>query len=168
MKKVDYNEYFSEASSSLSKGAFLTVKNNNELNTMTIGWATIGIIWGKPVLMVMVRKSRYTYNLIENTGEFSVSFAFGDKMKKELNFCGTRSGRNYDKFEECSLITVPGDKIDTPLIKNCDLHYECKIRFKQAMNKDNLVQEFDNKFYGSGDYHTLYFGEIVNTFLEKN
>ena len=167
MKKVDYNEYFKQASESLSKGAFLTVKNGNELNTMTIGWATIGIIWGKPILMVMVRKSRHTYSLIENTDEFTVSFAFEDRMKEELTFCGTKSGRDYDKFEKCNLEAVSGKKVDTPVIGGCDLHYECKIQFKQDMDSENLVEDFQNNYYSNGDYHTLYFGQIVNCYVEK-
>ena len=165
MKKVKYNEYFTEASESLPSGAFLTVKDGDELNTMTIGWATIGIVWGKPVLMVMVRKSRHTYQLIENTKEFTVSFAFEGKMQDELDFCGSNSGRDYDKFEECKLEPIPGQKVNTPIIGGCDLHYECETKFKQDMDPEHLVDDIDNSAYAQGDYHTLYFGEIVDCYL---
>ena len=167
MKKVKYNQYFKEASESLSKGAFLTVKNGQELNTMTIGWATTGIIWGKPILIVLVRESRYTYQLIENTDQFSVSFAFDNKMKEELTFCGTNSGRDCDKFNQCDLKTIEGVKNNTPLIGNCDLHYECDIVYKQNMDESNLVKSINSQSYPNDDYHTLYFGEIVNCLLEE-
>ncbi len=55
IRKVNYNEYSKEALEQLKKGAFLTVKNDNRVNTMTIGWGNIGIIWNKPIFMVLVR-----------------------------------------------------------------------------------------------------------------
>jgi flavin reductase (DIM6/NTAB) family NADH-FMN oxidoreductase RutF len=167
MKTVNYNQYFDKATDSLPQGAFLTVKDGENLNTMTIGWATIGIIWGKPILMVLVRKSRYTYQLIENTDEFSVSFAFADKMKDELCFCGSKSGRNYDKFKECNLNAIPGQKVNTPIIGNCDLHYECKIKLKLDMDPKYLDENINISAYSQGDYHRLYFGEIIDCYLEE-
>lgn len=166
MQSVEYNEYFKEATESLSDGAFLTVKNNDELNTMTIGWATIGIIWGIPVLIVLVRESRHTFQLIEDTDEFTVSFSFDGSMKEELNFCGTKSGRHYDKFDECDLEAVPGQDTETPVIGECDLHYECKIIYKQAMDQDNIMADVVENCYPGQDYHTMYFGEIINCYLE--
>lgn len=168
MKSVKYNKNFKKSTKALEgNGAFLTVKSNNYLNTMTIGWANIGYIWSKPILMVAVRKSRYTYKLIESTDNFSVSIPFNNKMEKELKFCGTKSGRNYDKFNELNLKTRKSKSIETPIITGCDLHYECQIVYKQKMNSDNLVTSYKNRHYKNNDYHTLYFGEIINTFKEE-
>ena len=167
MKKVSYNQYAKEATEGLAQGSFLTVKSEDEVNTMTIGWGSIGYIWGKPVLMVMVRESRYTYELIENTDEFTVSIPFDGKMKEELSFCGSKSGRDYDKFAECDLITVAGTEVDTPVIKGCDLHYECKIKFKQVMDEDMLEAGYKDKWYSNGNYHTLYYGEIVASYIDE-
>ncbi|MFW5979902.1 MAG: flavin reductase family protein [Halanaerobiales bacterium] len=167
MKKISYDQQFSRVFEAISgNGAFLTVKALQRINTMTIGWATLGYIWNKPILMVAVRKSRYTYNLIESSDNFTVSVPFLGKMRDELKFCGTKSGRNYDKFEECNLQIKPAHEVESPLITNCDIHYECKIRFKQEMKKNNLDPDFQNKNYPENDYHTLYFGEIVNTLKE--
>ncbi|TDX59323.1 flavin reductase family protein [Orenia marismortui] len=167
MKEIAYDEYIKEATQALSKGAFLTVKSGDKLNTMTIGWGSIGYIWGKPIFMVMVRDSRYTYELIENSDEFTVSIPFKGKFKEELKFCGTKSGRDYDKFSECKLSIQSGQEVDTPIIKGCDLHYECKIKFRQIMDPDNLNKQYDQKWYPQKDYHTLYFGEIVGAYLEE-
>ncbi len=169
MKEVAFNEYLKEAYDSfLPNGTFLTVKGKNELNTMTIGWGSIGIIWRKPIFTVLVRKSRYTHKLIENTDQFTVSFAFNDNMKRELKICGTKSGRDIDKFKECNLKTIPGKKVKTPVIANCDLHYECEIKYKQDMNPDNLNEDIKKTYYNNlnNDYHTLYYGEIVSCYLE--
>ena len=168
MKKVSYNQYFNEATESLSdNGAFLTVKSDNKLNTMTIGWATIGYIWGKKIMIVAVRKSRYTYQLIKESNEFTVSIPFNNKMKEELKFCGTKSGREYDKFKECNLKKQPSEMVNTPLIKGCDLHYECIIKYNQLMNIENLAESISKSYYQNDDYHTFYFGEIVNCYREE-
>ncbi|MBM7622569.1 flavin reductase family protein [Sporohalobacter salinus] len=167
MQEVKYNQYSTEALEAISKGAFLTVQANGELNTMTIGWGNIGYIWGKPFFTVLVRHSRHTFQLIEETDEFTVSIPLDSDMREELNFCGTKSGENYDKFTECNLTVLSGQVVDTPVIGGCDLHYECKIKFKQVMDKENLDLDYKQEWYPTEDYHTLYFGEIVKSYLTK-
>ncbi|QTL98287.1 flavin reductase family protein [Iocasia frigidifontis] len=166
--EVGYNDYAEEMLDNLEKGGFLIVANENKVNTMTIGWGSLAYIWGKPVLMVMVRKSRYTFQLIENTNEFSVSIPFEGKMKKELTFCGTKSGKDYDKIAECNLELLKGTKTNTPLIAGCQLHYECQICYKQEMAPANLINSFQDSWYADNDYHTLYFAEIIGSYLDKN
>ena len=58
MKEIAYNQYAKETLEILSKGALLTVKSGEKVNAMTIGWGSIGFMWGKPVFMAMVRPSR--------------------------------------------------------------------------------------------------------------
>ncbi|MEJ6951686.1 flavin reductase family protein [Natronospora cellulosivora (SeqCode)] len=166
MREVRYNQYAEEAIQGLSQGAFLTVKDGDKVNTMTIGWGNIGFIWGKPVFMVMVRGSRYTYEFMEKNDEFTVSIPFSNNMKDELKFCGTKSGRDYDKFQECNLKAIPGKKVAVPLVAGCDLHYECKIKFKQEMDPKDLDIDYNEKWYTEGNYHTLYFGEILASFYD--
>jgi len=68
---------------------------------MTIGWATIGHVWRKSIIMVAARLSRHTFSIIETAEDFTVSIPSSD-MKKEIMFCGTKSGRDYNKFKECN------------------------------------------------------------------
>lgn len=70
-------------------GVFLTVKNGADVNTMTIGWGGITIFWGKPVFIVPVRESRYTFNIINSAKEFTVSVPVNVNLAKELAYCGT-------------------------------------------------------------------------------
>jgi len=163
MKEVAYNEYADKAIDILSKGAFLTTANDGKANSMTIAWGTIGFMWGKPVFMAMVRHSRYTYQLLEKSGEFTVSIPFKD-MKEALGVCGSKSGRDTDKFAAAGLKTEPAQKLATPVIANCGLTYECKVVYKQVMTDDNLDAANQQKWYAQGDYHTLYFGEIVASY----
>ena len=130
---------------------------------MTIGWATIGHVWRKPVLMVAVRLSRHTFSIIETAEDFTVSIPSSD-MKKEIIFCGTKSGRDYNKFKECNLQTSDSQKVNTPIIKVPGFHYECKIVYKSAMDPAFLNTDYHTALYPEKDYHTLYFGEIVDCY----
>lgn len=150
-----------ELNDQLAQGAFLTVRNGDVINTMTIGWGSIGIMWGKPVLMVPVRYSRFTYELLQNADEFTVSVPKNGTMKKELAFAGSKSGREVDKFESLNLTKVDSKTIDTPVIGECELHYECKVVYKDSMEPNLLDSEIDGKWYPNHNYHVLFYGEIL-------
>ena len=99
MKQLAWNAKMKEAvDAMIEHGAFLTTKVGDEQNTMAIGWGSIGYCWGKPVFTVVVRNSRHTFQLMEKAEEFTVSIPFSDAMKKEIEFCGTKSGKDVNKF----------------------------------------------------------------------
>jgi flavin reductase (DIM6/NTAB) family NADH-FMN oxidoreductase RutF len=158
MKQVDYMAVAEKAMAEIKKGVFLTVKAGEVLNTMTIGWATIGYVWRKPIFMVAVRDSRHTFGIIEKAADFTVSVPMTD-MKDAVMFCGTKSGRDYDKFKECNLELAASQKVISPIINTAGIHFECKIMFKTAMDPVYMDPEYES-LYPEKDYHTLYFGEI--------
>ena len=162
MKSVHYMEVAEKAMMHIQKGVFLTVRSGDLINTMTIGWATFGYIWRKPIMMVAVRSSRHTFGIIEKAHDFTVSIPWVD-MSKEIAFCGTKSGRDFDKFKTCNLTTVESQKVVSPIIKMPGLHYECKIVYKTAMDPAYLIETYE-ELYPERDYHTLYFGEIMDCY----
>jgi len=166
-KDIEYNEHLKEMLDQLPKGAFLTVKDGDKVNTMTIGWGTIGVMWYKPVFMVMVRYSRHTYDLIGKAKEFTVSVPLKGQLKKELGICGSKSGRDIDKFKECNLTPVKGKVLDTPVIGECDLHYECKVVYQQVMEPGLLNEDIKKERYPNHDYHVLFYGEIVASYMKE-
>jgi flavin reductase (DIM6/NTAB) family NADH-FMN oxidoreductase RutF len=159
MKNVDYMAVAEKAMAQIKQGAFLTVKADAHLNTMTIGWATVGIVWQKPIMMVAVRNSRYTFGIIEKATDFTVSVP-KDDMTDQLTFCGTNSGRTYDKFHECGLKPGRAQKTLSPIVQIPGIHFECKIVYKSAMDPAFLDEEYQ-RLYPNKDFHTLYFGELV-------
>lgn len=165
IKRVNYQEYAKETLEQLRKGAFLTVKDYDRVNTMTIGWGNIGFIWNKPIFMVMVRFSRYTYDLLERAKEFTISIPINKDLKKELAYCGTNSGKDVDKFKECGLTLLEGQRVSTPVIENCDLHFECKVVYQQAMEPGLVEKSIKEKNYPNHDYHILYFGEVLDSYI---
>jgi flavin reductase (DIM6/NTAB) family NADH-FMN oxidoreductase RutF len=160
MKDLDYLTIAEDAIRRIKKGAFLTVKAGNRLNTMTIGWAQFGWIWQKPIMMVAVRSSRHTFGIIEAAEDFTVTVPTGD-MAKEIALCGSKSGRDMDKLKQAGLETAKARKIASPIIKARGQHFECKIVYKSAMDPAYLDKDYDRALYPQKDYHTLYFGEIV-------
>lgn len=165
LKDVPYNEFILEVNKNLtSDGVFLTTQGE-KTNTMVIGWGGVTVFWGKPVFIVPVRKSRYTYNQLDESGEFTVSIPLGQDLKDALSFCGSKSGSDYDKFKECNITPAPAKVLDTPIISECELHYECRVIYKQDIIPENLQKEIHDKWYP--DYHTLFFGEIVACYRKE-
>ncbi|MFH1454453.1 MAG: flavin reductase family protein, partial [Armatimonadota bacterium] len=132
----------------------------HKYNVMTIGWGSIGILWQKPVFSVLVRPTRYSYHFIEKNGEFTINVP-DLSMKNEASFCGTKSGREFDKFKELGLNLKDSTKISIPYIDRCGLTYECRTIYKQKLDKKLIPHEVDKKLYPNKDYHTVYYGEIL-------
>lgn len=162
MNTVKYYEGVDRLYKALSTdGAFLIVQDNkNRTNIMTIGWATVGVVWGKPMMTVFVRPVRYTYEFIENAKTFSVSVPSVGKLKSELALCGTSSGRMVDKIKQCGFKMIDGKLEGTKLIESCKLHYECEIVEKNIIDPKTLNNKIIENYYPNRDYHTVYYGEI--------
>lgn len=163
--EMRYNENLEKVLNQLSKGAFLTVSDGTNTNTMTIGWANIGIIWNKPVIIVMVRKSRHTYSILKNAKDFTISLPINVDLQKSLVYCGSYSGRDVDKIKESKLSLKKSKDVVSPIISQCDMHYECKIIHSQQLVPQNLETNITDRFYINDDYHVLYFGEIVGSYM---
>lgn len=167
-RKIQFPEYSTEILEQIKKGAFLTVKANDEVNTMTISWGSIGFMWNKPVFTVMVRHSRHTYKLMEKANCFTVSMPLHGKLKQELSICGTQSGKDINKFDQCNLTLKDGNEVDCPIIDNCDLHIECDVVYKSAMNSDNVEPTIIENYYPSDNYHVIYYGVIKDSYIDSN
>ena len=166
MQKVDFDQVLNDYKEVLPNGVFLTTKNGKEVNTMTMGWGTVGHIWNQNILMVPVRKSRHTHKLIENSDYFTVSVPLNSQLKKELQFCGSKSGRNYNKIEKLDLELTEVEECNVPIIKGNNLHFICKIKYQQDMLKDNLDEDILEKDYSDQDMHTFYYGEVIAVYKE--
>jgi len=159
MKNVNPYEIAPAALKQINEGAFLVVEAKGQKNVMTIGWALIGILWRKSVLMVAVRDSRHTFPLMETGDSFTVNVPTKD-MKKALDFCGTQSGKGIDKFKECQLATRKAQKVASPVLDIAGYHFECRRLYKNPMDPKVMDKGLES-LYPKKDYHTLYFGEIV-------
>ena len=164
-KSIPFGSQFQETVATLNDGGLLlaATKPNGESNAMTIGWGSIGSIWGRPMFIVMVRPTRYTYQFIEASGEFTVNVPT-PAMKEFTLYCGTKSGREGDKFARFQMSVTPGQKVQAVTIDACPLVYECRVVHKNDVLPTTLDPTIDSRFYPDRDYHRVYYGEILGAF----
>jgi flavin reductase (DIM6/NTAB) family NADH-FMN oxidoreductase RutF len=134
-------------------------------NPMTIGWGMMGIVWGKPVFSVLVRPSRYSYGLLSSCPQFSVNVP-GGELKKALAVCGSKSGRDTDKISTCGLTLQPGVILPVPYIRECQLHYECRVVQTADLPHAGWDEKILKAYYPEGDFHRVFFAEILGAFRE--
>jgi len=145
--------------------ALLSVGDEKRFNTMTISWGSLGFIWQRPIVTVLVRPPRYTHQFMDEFENFSVSF-YDRKYRKALNILGTQSGRDTNKIALSGLTPVFVDGV--PTFKEAYLTViSHKIYRGQLESAGFLVPSVDAEFYPEKDYHTVYFAELVKTVAKK-
>jgi flavin reductase (DIM6/NTAB) family NADH-FMN oxidoreductase RutF len=171
MKKVqmDYADAMKLTTEVLgSYGALLVARNKaGKPNVMTIGWAVCGIIWGRPMMLVLVRPSRHTHQFIDEADSFTVNIP-PPEMADVATYCGTVSGRDADKFKEKKLTPVRGKQVSSSYIDECVVHFECRIVHKNRVHPQHLAPEIVTECYPQGDYHTIYYGEIAGCYRNED
>ena len=95
-------------------------------NIITLAWAGT-VCSNPPLISISIRPARYSHGLISASKEFVINIP-DEKMIEACEFCGTKSGRRIDKFKELGLTKEKGFIVNTPLIKECPINIECKVR----------------------------------------
>lgn len=149
----------------INKGVLLTTAADGRVNTMTISWGSIGVEWKRPIFIAYVRQSRYTKELLEKNGEFTVNIPVGDFDSRILGYCGSKSGRDVDKIEALGLDLEEPLNISVPGIRQLPLTLECKVIYKQEQPLEGLPDDVIAHYYSDGDTHTAYYGQIVGAYL---
>jgi len=168
----DYAETICKA---MKKGILLTTKLGETVNTMTVGWGMLGLEWGKPMFIALVRETRYTKEFLDSTGEFTVNIPIGEADSKVLGICGSKSGRDLDKIQSLGLELEKSEIVSVPGIRQFPLTLECKVLYRQNQDPTQIPAAVIDRYYPevgerlpSGekrDYHTAYYAEIVNAYL---
>lgn len=118
-------------------------------NIATIAWT--GIINSEPMIVyVSIRPSRFSHEIIMKTKEFVINLP-DEKLVKIADFCGTKSGRDFDKFEVCHLTKKQSKEIKAPYIEECPINLECKVID---------IQKFAS--------HDMFVAEVVVTHCDKD
>lgn len=143
----------------------ITAGSSNHFNSMTASWGGLGVLWKKEVTFIFVRPTRYTFDFCEKNDFFTLCF-FEEKYRKELNFFGTHSGRDIDKVKETGftpLETATGNIY----YREAKLVLECRKLYYDDIKPGNFLAESIHKNYPLKDYHRLYIGEIIETFIKQ-
>jgi flavin reductase (DIM6/NTAB) family NADH-FMN oxidoreductase RutF len=102
------------------------------------------------MLIVGIASKRHSHKLIEETKEFVVNVPTMEIVKETL-FCGRRTGREHDKFEEAELAAMPAKTVKPQIIKECVAHLECRLRQQIT----------------TGD-HTIFIGEVLAAYANED
>ena len=152
-------------------------------NLLTIAW-TGTICTDPPMAYISVRPSRYSYEMIRSSGEFVINLTT-EKLVRAADFCGVRSGRDTDKWKECSLTAAPAKSLQyAPILADSPVNIECKVENTlelgshdmfiarvTAIQVDSAYMDDKGRFdlnaagliaYSHGEYMTL--GEKLGTF----
>lgn len=164
MKRIQYLDAMAETVDKMAHGGVFLTVGGEKPNTMTIGWGWIGYCWRKPVFAVVVRPQRHTHAMLEHAGEFTVSVPTVEPLRAELAFAGTKSGRELDKFDGHGLTAVPAQRVNAPVIAECGLHFECRTLLTQDMTPERMDAGVIDFAYPEKDFHTIFFGEIVDCY----
>jgi len=167
--RLRYTDLFAPTIQRIREDGLLLVTQgaDGKPNVMTIGWGTMGSIWSRPVFIVLVRPSRHSYSRLEEVNEFTVNVPPPD-LASAVSHCGTVSGRDHDKFQETGLTPIPSREVRPPIIKECVVHYECRTLHRNDVVPDALTEAVREEFYADGDFHRVYFGEIVAAYAEED
>ena len=116
-------------------------KDGND-NVFTVAW-TGTVCTNPPMTYISVRPSRYSYQMIKESGEFVINLTTED-LAFATDFCGVQSGRDVDKFKKCDLHKEEADEVAVPMIVESPVNIECKVREAHE--------------YGS---HTMFVADVV-------
>ena len=177
MQKIDVIEYLPTIIGELKRGILVNTKNGDKVNSMTIAWGQVGIEWGKLFFTAYIRHGRFTHEQIENTKEFTVSIPVKrtPEISKAIGYIGSRTGRDINKLADMNLTVIDGIEVKTPAIKEIPLTLECKVIYQQEQEINNIPSDIKDSCYpqnipssnpmANKDYHTVYYGEIVNAYI---
>lgn len=167
MKKVSVSELNDNFFDVIGKEWMLVTAGNKEhFNMMTASWGCIGWLWNKPVAMIFIRPERYTHEFIEK--EENVNLVFlgnSDEARKAYGFCGSKSGRDFDKAKETGLVPVETES-GCVTFSQARLTLECRKLYKGNIKAEEFIDKSLEQWYGGakGGYHDVYVLEILGAF----
>lgn len=152
----------------LSAGDFAS----GDFNCMTISWGSIGTLWNKPFVQVVVRPTRATYHFIESAPDFTLC-AFPPEYHKDLAWLGSHSARDGAKLPHTSLSACRANQVLSPAYEQAELILECRKIYSDDFDPQRFLDPKLEGHYPEKDYHRIYFGEIlavqgIATYLASN
>ncbi len=105
-------------------------------NIFTVAWTGI-INTIPPKTYISVRPERYSYELIEKSGEFVINIPT-EKLVRAVDFCGVRSGRNIDKFKEMNLTPEQAPNVSAPMLLESPINLECRVTDKIKLGSHDM------------------------------
>ena len=129
--------------------AVISVGIGEEANLITLAY--VGkVCLQPPIIAISINPKRHSYGLIEKHGEFVINYPTKDQLK-EMDYCGTRSGRDINKWTKLNLTKEEGTVVKVPMVKEFPWNMECKVIKRIELGS-----------------HVCYFGEVVAAHSDEN
>lgn len=120
----------------------------DEYNVLTVAWT--GTVCSEPAMCyISVRPERHSYEIIRRTGEFVINLTT-EQLAKATDWCGVRSGRDYDKFSEMGLTPIPSAVVSAPALAESPVSIECRVKEIIPLGT-----------------HDMFLAEVVNVLVDK-
>ena len=131
-------------------------------NVLTLGWGLLGTSYHeRPIVTIAVTPLRYSWRFLESVPEFVLAVP-GEGLEAALELCGTRSGRDLDKFLAAGLTRIPSVHVRPPSILECPTNVECRIYCSLPPPHGVLTPEHRER--PIDEQHTIYFAEVLGTY----
>ncbi|MBQ2373655.1 MAG: flavin reductase family protein [Alistipes sp.] len=101
-------------------------ETEQEYNLFTVAW-TGTVCTNPPMCYISVRPERHSYEILKRTGEFVINLTTA-RLARATDWCGVRSGRDYDKFSEMGLTPVAAAQVKAPVVEQSPVSIECRVR----------------------------------------
>lgn len=157
IEEVDFNPFTKIG----KEWALVSAGSKSKANTMTISWGGMGVLWGKNVAYIFIRDSRYTKEFIDAGDFFSISF-LSEEYREALNYCGSHSGREEDKFKAANLTLSFRHGI--PYTDEANFVLLCRKMAAVPITEATFIdKDLKEKWYKDNDMHTMYVAEIIES-----
>jgi len=166
MREISPENFLVKPFHLLDKEWALLVAGKDKANPMTVSWGGFGTLWNKPVVTVYVRPTRFTFCLLETESEFTLNF-LPASFRHALEFCGSRSGRDIDKWKATGLNAAPSKIVGVPRVAEAELAIECRILGSLNITPSRFLEPSLEELYPEKDYHRLFLGEVKTIFASQ-
>lgn len=164
MERIDINEFDTRIFDLWAKKWLLLTSGDHDkkdYNCMTVAWGSIGIMWNRPFVQVVVRPTRHTDIYMKKYDTFTVT-AFSQEHRDKLKYLGTVSGRDENKIEISQLTLVKSEMVQCPSFAEAELSIECRKIYYSKFFPEEFLDKDIEKSYPEKDYHNVYYGEILS------
>lgn len=160
MKRTDIGDLALRPFHILDKEWALLVAGKERPNPMTVSWGGFGTLWNRPMVTVYVRPTRHTFGLLNAHPEFTVNF-LPEALRSALDVCGSRSGRNTDKWAAAGIAPEPSGTVEVPRVRGSRLVLECSVLGTVDLDPSRFLDAAIGDLYPAHDYHRAYLGQVL-------
>ncbi|HPE56880.1 MAG TPA: flavin reductase [Bacteroidales bacterium] len=144
----------------------ITAGGPDSFNTMTAAWGGFGYLWNLPVTSIFIRPQRYTFEFTEKNDFYTLSF-FEKKHKNILTYCGTHSGKDYNKTKDTGLVLLETD-LGNIYFEQARLVFECKKLYYDDIKPEHFADRLIQRNYPKKDYHRMYIGKVMKCLVNED